>query len=244
LTACGGGTTGFVSFATLSVLGNGDGVVRAISSNGEEFLIYTPEVREVVASANSAATRNVVNSSASDFPIIYRDEYVILRYGTVTSEGITFNVSGVQDRSTTDAAVLFFEMPAGMNDVSMVTGPPYRNVPSGEFTYFGTQMSTPRNTIAPGSDGRFALVADFDNRAFGYYGTSGNLEVAGGGALDTSNGRFASSTMSMTTSNTTYIGRMYGLLHGNGATATSGVFYSCVSCFSPAYTGAFVGSKD
>lgn len=242
LTACGGGGTSSVSFATLSVLGNGDGIARAKADDGSQVLIYTPEVVEVVASANSVTSSEIANLSASDFPITAQNQYILVRTGTFTSEGITFNVTGVEDKITNNASVLFIEMPSGMNDISMVGGTKYRNAPRGQYTYFGTQMSTYRNSIAPGSFGSFALVADFENRAFGYSGSSGSLEVNGGGVLDIANGRFATSNLTVTAGSSTYGGTMHGMLHGSGATATSGVFHT--SGYSPLYTGAFVGGMD
>ena len=242
LTACGGGGTSSVSFATLSVLGNGDGIARATAGDGSQVLIYTPEVAETVASANSTSSSDLVNLSASDFPITAQSEYVVVRTGTFTSEGYTFNVTGVEDVSTSNAAVVFIEMPSGFNDISMVGGTKYRNAPRGGHYYVGTQMSTYRNSIAPGSYGTFAIYADFDKKVFGYSGSSGNLEVNGAGALDTANGRFATSDLTVTAGSSTYGGTMHGMLHGSGATATSGVFHT--SGYSPLYTGAFVGGMD
>ena len=241
LTACGGSGGSGVSFTTLSVLGNGDGIARGVTNTGEEALIYSPDVAVVVAGANAASSSDIANVSASDFPITSQNGNARIRSGTMLSEGITFNVTALEDIRTSDASAVFIQMPSGFNDISMVTGTSYTNAPSGSYTYNGTQATTSSNTIAPGATGSFTMVADFGQSTFQYNGTSGGVGVSGSGALDTANGRFATSGLSVTSGSSTYGGTMHGLMHGSGASATSGVFHTSGS--SPAYTGAFVGSR-
>ncbi|MDB3961772.1 hypothetical protein N9427_01165 [Paracoccaceae bacterium] len=138
LSACGGGSTGSASFTTLSVLGNGDGIARGISDTSREALIYSPEIADVVASANAASSSDIANVNSSDFPITSQSGNVQIRSGTMTSEGITFNVTGLEDTRTSDAAVIFLQMPSGYNDITMVMGTAYSNAPSGSYTYNGT----------------------------------------------------------------------------------------------------------
>ena len=240
LTACGGGSTGTTSFQTLSVLPNGDGVARGITSTGEEALIYSPDIAVVIAAANEAGRSNIANVVARDFPVTSLSNNVRIRSGTMTSEGFTFNVTAVEDLRTTDAAAIFIEMPAGDNDVSMVTGTAYSNAPSGTYTYSGTKMTAANNNIAPGSTGSFTMSANFAQSNFQYSGSSGGVVVGGSGVLDTANGRFATSNLSVTSSGSTNSGTMHGLMHGSGATSTSGIFHTSGS--SP-LTGAFVGSR-
>ena len=241
LSACGGGSTGSASFTTLSVLGNGDGIARGISDTGREALIYSPEIAEVVASANEASSSDIANVNSSDFPITSQSGNVQIRSGTMTSEGITFNVTGLEDTRTSDAAVIFLQMPSGYNDIAMVTGTAYSNAPSGSYTYNGTQATTSSNRVAPGATGSFTMTADFGQETFQYNGTSGGVAVTGSGVLDTSKGRFATSNLNVTSGSSSYGGTMHGLMHGSGAVATSGIFHTSGS--SPAYTGAFVGSR-
>ena len=241
LAACGGGGGSGVSFTTLSVLGNGDGIARGVTNTGEEALFYSPDVAVVVAGANAASSSDIANVRFSDFPITSQSGNARIRSGTSTTDGITINVTGLEDVRTSDAAVIFMHLLAGYSDISMVTGTSYANAPSGSYTYNGTQATTSRNTIAPGATGSFTMVADFGQSTFQYNGTSGGVGVSGSGALDTANGRFATSGLSVTSGSSSYGGTMHGLMHGSGASATSGVFHTSGS--SPAYTGAFVGSR-
>ena len=242
LAACGGGSTGTASYQTLSVLANGDGIARGATSTGEEALIYSPEIAEVVSAANASTPSDIAGVNASDFPVTSLNGNVRVRSGTMTSEGITFNVTVVEDTRTTDAFAAFIELPAGFNDMTMVSGTAYTNAPSGSYVYSGTQLTTPSLTVAPGSTGTFTMTADFSNRAFAYNGSSGGVGVSGSGVLDTVNGRFATTDLNVTSGSSTYGGTMHGLMHGSGATATSGIFHTSGS--SPAYTGAFVGSRQ
>lgn len=243
LSACGGGggSEPTVQFSTLSVLSNGDGIARGVTSSGEEALIYSPLIVDVVSSANSASSSDIANVSASDFPVTSVNGNARIRTGTMTSDGITINVTAVENIGTTDAAVVFLGTEAGYNDVIMVTGSAYSNPPTGSHTYSGTQMTTSSNGSAPGAIGSFSMTADFGQETFSYNGSSGGISVSGSGVLDTANGRYATSGLSVNNGSTNYSGTMHGLLHGNGAQATSGVFHTSGS--SPAYTGSFVGSR-
>lgn len=241
LAACGGGSSGISNFQTLSILPNGDGVARATTNNGEQALVYSPYVVDFVAGANAANSNDVANVTASDFPITSQMGFVRRRSGTMSSGGTTFNVRTVEDTRTSDAAIVFVEMPVGENDIIVVAGTAYSNAPVGSFAYFGTQVTTESNGLAPGSIGSFTLNADFSQETFQYAGTSGAVSVSGTGVLDVTNGRFATSNLRVIGSGRTFGGTLHGLLHGAGATATSGVFHASGSV--PAYTGAFVGSR-
>lgn len=240
LAACGGGSTGSTSFQTLSLLPNGDGVARGVTATGEEALIYSPEISEVIAAANAASSSSIANVTASDFPVTSLSGNVRVRSGTMTSDGVTLNVTAVEDLRTTETAVVFLEMPAGYNDVTLVTGTAYSNAPSGTYTYSGTQMTTANNRIAPDSTGSFTMSANFAQETFQYSGSSGGVGVTGSGVLDTANGRFATSNLNVTSGGSSNSGTMHGLMHGSGATSTSGVFHTAGS--SP-LTGAFIGSR-
>ena len=240
LAACGGSSTGNTSFQTLSVLPNGDGVARGISATGQEALIYSPDISAIVSAANAASSSDIANVTASDFPVTSSNGNVRVRSGTMTSEGITINVTAVEDLRTTEAAAIFLEMSDGYSDVTMITGTAYSNAPTGTYTYSGTQMTTANNGLAPGSTGNFTMSANFAQETFQYNGSSGGVGVTGNGVLDTANGRFATSNLNVTSGGSSNSGTMHGLMHGSGATSTSGIFHTSGSF---PLTGAFIGSR-
>lgn len=242
LSACGGGETSpTASFSTLNVLGSGEGVARGTTSDGRQALVYTPGVVDVVAAANSGSS-DTLNVSASDFPVVSTSGNAVIRQGTISSGGYTFNVTALQDTRVSDAAAVFVEMPAGSADISMVTGTAYTNaLTTGTYTYSGTQASAPRTSVSPTATGAFSMTANFGAQTFSYTGTSGSVNVIAAGSLDTANGRFATNSASVSVGGTSYTGTMHGLLHGNAGSATSGIFYTNGSA--PSYTGAFIGAR-
>lgn len=238
LTGCGG--TNDVSFTTLSVLSNGQGIARGITNTGEQALLYTSEVVEVVAGANNSANSSL-GVTISDLPITSITGNTIIRTGTMTSGGYTFNVSAVEDSTVVNAEAIYMETP-GYADLAMVAGAAYSSPPTtGSYAYSGTQTSNARSVKAPGSIGTFALSVDFSSDAFGYAGSSGIVNVSGSGVLDSANGRFATSSLSISAGGSSYGGTMHGMLHGNGAKDTSGVFHT--DDYAPDYAGTFIGSR-
>lgn len=243
LAACGGSGTSSptANFSTLTVTGSGEGLARGVTSDGRQALVFSSNIVELVAAANSSASNNL-SVSASDFPIVSTNGNVVLRQGTGTAGGFTFNVRAMEDTRVSNAGVVFIEDAAGSADTTIVSGAAYSNAPqSGAYTYNGTQTSTPRSNIAPNAIGTFTMTADFGAQTFSYSGSSGNLSVSSTGSLDTANGRFAANNASINDAGTAYTGTMHGLLHGSAATSTSGIFYTNSSY--PQYTGAFIGSR-
>ena len=243
LTACGGATT-TATFTTLSVLGNNDGIARGVTSAGTQALVYSPDITGVVASANASSSSDIANVKSSDFPVTSLNGNVQMRTGTMTSDGVTLNLTVVEDTRVTanESGIVTFAMPSGYNDLHMVTGSAYLNAPNGSFTYAGTQITTSGFAAAPGATGSFSLAADFSQKTFQYNGSSGSVSVAGSGVLDTANGRYATSDLTVNSGSSTYTGTMHGLMHGSGASSTTGIFHT-TSSSNPAIIGAFVGSK-
>jgi hypothetical protein len=242
---CGGGGGGtsatLAKFNTLSVLSNGQGVGRGVADDGSQLLIYSHEITEIIAGANAAASGSIVDLNASDFPITGVNSTSTTRAGTIISGGITFNVRTIENNATSNAAAIFIETP-GYADLIMVTGEAYLNPPlGGIYNYTGTQTSNARSVVAPGSIGTFRMGVDFTANTFSYSGSSGNLTLNASGVLDKINGRFATSSASITAGGLYYTGTMHGLLHGSGATSTSGLFHT--NDIAPDYSGAFVGSR-
>ena len=245
LNACGGATTtATATFTTLSVLGNNDGIARGVTNVGTEALVYSPDITGVVASANASTSSDIANVNSSDFPVTSLNGNVQMRTGTMTSDGVTLNLTVVEDTRVTanESGIVTFTMPSGYNDLHMVTGSAYSNAPTGSFTYAGTQITTSGFAAAPGATGSFSLAADFSQKTFQYNGSSGSVSVAGSGVLDTVNGRYATSGLTVNSGSSTYTGTMHGLMHGSGASSTTGIFHT-TSNSNPAIIGAFVGSK-
>lgn len=236
---CGGSSTssgGSTSFTALSLLSTGQGVARGIDANGEQALIYTSEIAEFLAGANSTNDA-ALDVSISDLPVTSTVGNRVIRKGLITSGDTLFNVRAIE---YTGASAVFIETP-GFVDTTMVTGSAFSSPPStGTYTYTGTQTIHSRTTVAPGSYGSFSMDVDFGADTFSYSGSSGSFTISGIGSVDNVNGRFSTNGLSVLhTAGYDYRGTMYGQLHGSGATATSGVFHSD----NVDWSGAFVGSR-
>ena len=231
-------------FSTLVVKSGGEGLGRGVTADGKQALIYGPNIADIVAGANSAASGNVADVVASDYPIVSTNQQRTMRQGTMTAGGQTWNVRILEDNNTSNAKAVFFEMPSGYVDVSMTAGTAYSNPPSGTYTYSGTNEVTPRANIAPYYNGTFTMSVNFDAQTFSYSGNalSNTYTISAAGALDTTNGRFATNSGTVTgPAGYSNSGSLYGLLHGSGGTGTSGIMYTNESL--PSYTGVFVGSR-
>ena len=247
LSACGGGGGGgsatFASFSALSVLQDGSGVARGRAQDGERALIYGPEISEIVSGANNpnGDDTSIADIDSGDFPVLQSTSSYKLLGGTVSSGSYIFNIKAIENTSTTNAGLVFLEVP-GYTDMIMAVGAQYSNPPaSGVYTYNGTQTSNSRSIVAPGSIGIFTLSVDFSARNFSYSGSSGSLSLNASGVLDNANGFFASSNADVRVGATSYTGVIHGQLHGSSATSTSGVFHT--TDYRPDYSGGFVGSR-
>lgn len=241
LLGCGGSGTTTANFTALSVLSNGQGVARGVTSDGRQALVFTSGVRDFVSGANEAGNGGVSDASTSDLPITYKNGNVEVRTGTGSSGGYTWNIASLENKAVPDAAAIYMETP-GYADTLAVTGAKFTSSPIvGTYLYTGTQTSNARSVIAPGSIGTFQMYINFGSEDFSYNGNSGGVSVSGSGAVDVKNGRFATSGLTIKKGYTTYGGTMHGLLHGTNARSTSGVFHT--SDYAPDYSGTFLGSK-
>ena len=246
LAACGGSSTSnnpVASYTTLQVFGDRAGVARGTGNDGSQSLVITPEVTAVVANASTVTASQIDAIQFSDFPIVRTlSTNANLRSGTITTNGITFNVRAVEDLGG-EAAIMLAEVP-NVTNFLVVAGSQYGGAPTGEFTYSGT-MAMGRRVVNPDPEyGSFSMSADFSNQTFTYDGRTISNRVEGSGVLDTTTGRFTTNTLDITTGGVSGIkrgGTMHGQTHGSSAQSVSGVFHT--DEISPLYAGAFVGSR-
>lgn len=240
LAACGGSSTGSVSYTALKVFSNGDGVGRGVASDGTKMVFITPDVGATVTSAN-AGSSDALNVTESDFPIVQvLATNANLRQGAVTIEGIAANVTIVEDLGG-DASLILFDIPSyaslGMAGGSAMTGNP-----TGTHTYDGTMTMALRSAGGSAQQlGSFVMSANFNTQAYSFSGFTTNHSLTGTGVIDTASGRFSSNNLNATTFGTGRAATMYGELHGNAANSVSGVFHTNEN--SATYAGGFVGTK-
>lgn len=141
--------------------------------------------------------------------------------------------------NTGEAGLVYVVLP-GVADAVLATGSAFGTAPNGNFTYNGVHLIGDRFTGEIES-GDFTLTADFNNKTFGYTGSTVGSSLTGSGIIDTANGRFSSSNSTSTVGDSG-TASMYGQLHGSSADAISGVFHTNEA--DPIYGGAFVGNIE
>lgn len=242
----GGGGSGIQTSAPLTIMSSGEGIIRVTGSNlGQQALIYTSEAANLNANLNDQIN-NVSDPgdvNVSDFPLVGRAGGYEIRKGTTFDGSLVMSVTSIGDPEGEGdgVAAIYFEDP-GYVDTIMVGGSTYSApIGMGTYSYSGIQTSNARSVVAPGDIGTFDMTLNMSSGTFSYLGQSGYVNVSGNGYVDIQNGRFATDSLSVTDGISGYTGTMHGLLNGDAATSTSGVFHTNDS--SPDYSGSFLGNR-
>lgn len=236
----GGGGTSSPEASALKVFSDGTGVGSIEAENGSKGVVITPDIAGFVAAANNDTEQDIADSSLSDFPVVQKlGTNANLREGTITVDGVTANVTAIEDLGG-EAGLFLFEVP-NVFSVGLATGSALTGNPVGPQTYSGTMTMGPRAVNSNQESGSFTMGADFNAETYTFNGTTSNNKLNGSGVIATQSGTFSSNNLSATTNGTNRTATMYGQLHGNDAKSVSGVFHTNEN--SPDYTGGFVGSR-
>jgi hypothetical protein len=244
LAACSGGGGGssspVASYSTLKVFSDGTGVGSGVAEDGSKVVFIAPEIAATVAEANDVTEQDIADINVSDFPVVQSlQTNANLREGTLTVNGVTANVTAVEDLGG-EAGLVLLEIPNAAS-AGMATGSALTGNPVGTQTYSGTMTMGPRGVNSNQELGSFSMEADFDAETYTFSGTTNSNSVTGNGVIDIQSGTFSSNNLSAATNGTNRTATMYGQLHGNDAKSVSGVFHTNEN--SADYNGGFVGSR-
>lgn len=228
------------SFNTLKVFSDGVGVAKGRESNGTQTLVIAPDIALVVQEANNATQEDIASVRVSDFPVVQAlSTNANLRQGTMTSSGVVFNATAIEDLGG-EAGLVLLEIP-NQYSAAFATGTALTGTPVGSHTYNGT-MTMGARSVNPNQElGSFSMTADFNASSYTFSGSTSNNSLSGSGVIDAQSGTFNSNNLSASTNGTSRTATMYGQLHGNAATSVSGLFHTNES--SAYYAGGFVGSR-
>lgn len=242
----------------------GAGIAAYITSENLTGLVYNPhsiqnEINDFNADGQSSSTVGIDMSQSSNINGPEVANLTFARGPMLIEDSIPMDKSESaevffdEEQNTLVTFQEIYVAGAGTifsNGVYTTQGPAVSNVPStGSFNYDGTQFFQG----SPGSPyqgvGEFDLTINFDDDTFEYDGTSvGFTEeiddqvVTASGQLDTSSGVFESDIATLEFGTTTHDAELTGILHGNGATAVTGIFTSTEP--QPSMIGAFIGAKQ
>ena len=240
LAACNGSSTGGASYTTLKVFSDDAGVAKGVGSDGTQALVMAPDIALVVQAANDATQQDIANVRVSDFPVVQSlSTNANLRQGTITSSGVVFNATAIEDLGG-EAGLILLEIP-NQYSAAMATGTALTGTPVGTHSYNGTMTMGVRSVNPNQELGSFTMNANFNAGSYTFSGNTSNNSLSGSGVINAQSGTFNSNNLSASTNGTSRTATMYGQLHGNAATSVSGVFHTNES--SATYAGGFAGSR-
>jgi len=212
------------------------------TSTGERIYLATPELGAVLDEINTNGIESSPDSYFSGITVTDTSlPHADYGTGTITVGGQTANVYTWKDR-TSDAVVAVVTVPnVGALAFSGGTAP-LSNLPTGTYTYVGTEVVSPRLNLSP-VVGTFSMTADFTNKLASYSGVTANTTmVVNNMAINTSTGDFAGSNGTFTYNNNSQSATLYGSFSGDGATGVAGVYHT--NDAAGTYAGGFIGHKQ
>lgn len=251
LAACGGGGTGNSSVGptnptvaapvvaapvVLQTFGDGAGIARAeITQNGTTVVanVMGANIQSYSTDPTGVIDPSGVNYTGSN---AYGDFYS----GTTTINGTTVNVLYYEDSSQEVAGAYLV---GNGENAALVLGNKVSNIPSGSYSYTGTNVIGLRD----GSyleDGTFAMNVNFDSGLASITGSTASSSMGGSGiSVNSSNGTFTSNTLTLTetASGLSTTATIHGNFHGSGATGVTGLYTD--NAATPTYAGAIAGKR-
>lgn len=242
LAACVGSSDGSSTNPTttnpvvLQTFGDGAGIARAkITQNGTTIVAnvmganiqsYSPDPTGVIDPSGVTYT----SSNA------YGDFYS----GTTTINGTQVNVLYYEDNSQQVAGAYLV---GNGENAAIVLGNEVSNIPSGSYSYTGTNVIGLRD----GSyleDGTFAMNVNFTSSTASLTGSTASSSIDGSGiSVNSSDGTFTSNNLTLTenVSGLSTTATIHGNFHGSGATGVTGLYTD--NATTPTIAGAIVGTR-
>jgi len=235
LAACGGGdgtSATLPKITTLSVFSDGAGVARYEDAD-VTLTAMAPNIQSVQPSGDDVA----VDTSRLKFQGSY--QYSDLYAGTLTVNGTPVNAEVYLDNGGEALVILAYD---GQTGVLAAGGSKVSNIPSGEYTYLGTNGLGVRSTGVK-YIGTFSMSVNFTNGTAAISGSTNNSLFGGSGiAVNNATGTFQGSNLNLKVEGyDPMTASIYGNFHGNGATSVSGIYHDNNS--NPIFAGAIAGSR-
>jgi len=250
----GGGTSTTLPVATAAVLetfGDGGGVIRVIEPDADPSLAVSAVVPSDRATVRTVRIANADSAAAafskSDFLIDFEDLTVFLTdslgdyySGTATIAGKTATISAFKDRTAGTTIISAYD---GTDKTVIASGTSLSNIPSGTYTYNGTNLVA-RMDNSWQARGTFTMNVDFGAGTGTLSGSSIGTTVTsinGSVTIDTSTGYYSGTGLTIVSPDGTSNAKIYGAFHGDGATGVSGIYFEDAT--TPLINGAIVGAR-
>lgn len=246
LSACGGGGTTSQSVSIdadpVRVFSDSSGVASYVGrSDGEVATGYViaPELASFLEEFR--ATSEVEAFDISTLRIVDNGPNTTIRTGSISEEGVTFNLLAAITTAE-DAFLLLAEEPTSGLSFLQTAGDQATNIPtSGSASYSGVLGLQDLVFDAEPELGTFTASASFSGSpTISLSGSTTSYDVGGSAVI--LGGSFASTSVTIIGDGFTIPASMNGDFHGEGANSVGGVIYSN----DPAgeFRGGFVGSQN
>jgi hypothetical protein len=230
-----GGSSNLTNVSLTKVFPDRAGIITGSYANGSKVAAVWPDAAATVVESNKNTSSNM---QASSFPIVGSYSTGKVRSGAITDGRFSANITVYED-SSGDAVLFYADEPGSYNGVMGIVAP--YTAPTGTFSYSGLFAAADRTYSSSLETGSFTMSANFSAKTVVFNGQTTSYLLTGNATLDSDTGTFNSNTFRFEDANYYYEASIYGLMGGNGATATSGVFHT--NDYSVDYAGAFVGQR-
>ena len=252
LTACGGSSDGTAvsptqpapqpqpsaSAAVLETFDDGSGVARAeTTSDGFTFVanVMGPDIQGTVNEINSGVPL------AADY---INDQFVgSNQYGDFYSAQTFVNgqlVDVLLYVDINDIVTIAYGEGAGSN-LLLAGGEKVSNIPSGTFTYTGTNVVGNRDGSAS-EDGTFTMGVNFNTQQASINGSTPSTTIdATDISVNNVNGTFSTTNLNLGINGNQFQGTLLGNFHGDGAVGVSGIYHD--NGGDPGVAGAIAGTR-
>ena len=231
-----GGNSTTLQPVVLQTFNDGAGIARiSVQNNGETVIanVMAPNISSYTTDPTGVIDLSGVNYVSSNS---YGDLYA----GTTTINGTTVDVVYYED-SSGQAAIGYLE--GNGTNVALALGYEVSNIPSGSYTYTGTNIIGYRDG-SNFEDGTFAMRVNFNTGTASLTGSTNTSAIGGSGiSVNTSDGTFSGNnlTLTETTSGFTTTATIHGNFHGAGATGVTGLYSD--NGATPIVAGAIAGTR-
>ena len=245
LVGCGGAAQTISSPApvatTLSVFGDGSGVARMTSTSSGESGTFSVMAANIQTGVNNVNNNGDSISAVDLSNVTYHSSNAYGKYftGSATINGIAVNVESYE--SFSGEVGIAYIVSANANLV-MVGGTTATNIPTGSYTYNGTNIIGNRDG-SYAEQGTFAMSVDFSNSTAAISGSTASSTFGGTGiSINTSTGNFADTGIAMTVNGGASVpASISGQFNGNGATGVTGIYHD--NSNNPLTVGMFAGER-
>ena len=250
LAACGGSSSGSAvnpvspppnnssSATVIETFDDGSGVARTQTTTDGVTVVLNamgPDIQSAV---------NAINSGQSGDVNFTNETFVESNaYGDFFTADFLVNgepVSVVLYLDANDIVTIAYGESADSNFL-ITGGERVTNIPSGTFTYAGTNVIGNRDG-SYAEQGTFSMNVDFNARQASISGSTPSSTISGTNiAVNNSNGTFSSNAIVLGIDGVPYQGTINGNFHGNGAVGVTGIYHE--NAGNPVVAGAIAGTR-